>query len=79
MRVSASSFRSAAAAFADKLDPRFDATDEDVAVYFYDSADAANSMRPETVRATYCLYEDGKPASWHAGMATPHGSSARRR
>ncbi len=69
LRIGSSSFRSAAAAFADKLDPRFDASDEDVAIYFYDSADAANSQRLETVRATLCLYEDGKPATWHAGAS----------
>ena len=67
MKVGSASFRSTAAAFADKLDPRYDATDEDVAIYFYDSADAAHSQRPETVRATLCLYEDGKPPAWHAG------------
>lgn len=67
--VGASTFRSSAAAFADKLDPRYDASDEDVAVYFYESSEAAHAQRPDAARATYCMYEDGKLAAWHKGGA----------
>lgn len=67
--VGAATFRAGAAAFAEALDPRVDPNAEDVAVYFYERADAAGGQRPDAARATYCLYEDGKPPAWHAGFA----------
>ena len=67
--VGASTFRSGASAFAASLDPRVDPHSEDVAVYFYESSEAASAQRADAVRATYCMYEDGKPPAWHTGAA----------
>lgn len=50
-------------------DPRRSLYSEEVALLFFDSLEAARSMRLDAAKRTLCIYEDGTPMAWHMGRA----------
>lgn len=47
--------------------PQMSVNVEDQAVYFYDSYEAAQRLAIDSVRLTWCRYEDGTPERWLPG------------
>jgi len=63
-------FRAAAEAFMENMGPDQNVNVQDLAVYFTDSLHVAREFSSDGQPImTLCLYEDGTPATWHAGRA----------